>query len=380
LEMELVVGGGRGVLHVSSEVEHVHVDGQATNSINIRAHTLAHLNKQLQFVVYENSVLISKPQTDFVRISWNGYSVRVPISIKPKIPPNFVINHHIKPDFARLVTFVTKTYLRSTCVKNLAAGIRKYYPENRLLIADDSPSVENVKNQKLESYFESDEFTSVIRLPVDKGWNSGRNALISQVETEFFIWVDDDFVINFDSNIEGLLEVAVLSKLDIIGGKVMNKEGKNRQWGDSSTLRFRWGSSEDGHCLSRYKGSFIAPIETIGVHLGSLIGVQLPDDADCVRAHVTKNFFIAKTSTIAKIGGFDNSFKRVGHLEFFMDAFFEGLSVAVCKHVSVGHSKCATDDWRYNQRRYLTDTDKNKFHRDLLFRRNLKCVSEPKEA
>ena len=139
-----------------------------------------------------------------------------------------------------------------------------YYPENRLLIADDSPAVKNLETQNLEDHFKSDDFTSVIRLPVDKGWNSGRNALISQVETEFFIWVDDDFVINFDSNIEGLLEVAVLSKLDIVGGKVMNKEGKNRQWGDSSTLRFRWGSSEDGHCLSRYKGSFMAPIETIG--------------------------------------------------------------------------------------------------------------------
>ena len=103
-----------------------HVDGQATNSINIRAHTLAHLNKQLQFVVYENSVFISKPQTDFVRISWSGYSVRVPIGIKPKTPPSFIINHHVKPDFAKLVTFVTKTYLRSTCVKNLAEGIRKY--------------------------------------------------------------------------------------------------------------------------------------------------------------------------------------------------------------------------------------------------------------
>ena len=106
----------------------------------------------------------------------------------------------------------------------------------------------------------------------------------------------------------------------------------------------------------------------------------LSEDADCVRAHVTKNFFIAKTSTIAKIGGFDNNFKRVGHLEFFMDVFFAGLSVAVCKHVSVGHSKCATDDWRYNERRYLTEKDKSKFHRDILYRRKLKCVSEPKGA
>ena len=35
LEMELVVGGGRGVLHVSSEVEHVQNDGDSGQNVNI---------------------------------------------------------------------------------------------------------------------------------------------------------------------------------------------------------------------------------------------------------------------------------------------------------------------------------------------------------
>ena len=142
------------------------------------------------------------------------------------------------------------------------------------------------------------------------------------------------------------------------------------QWGHSSTFQFRWGNREEGNCFSRYRGGFT--LDRSDQKLDQI----LPGNTDCIRAHIVKNFFVGRTKKVSSIG-FDNNFDRVGHIEFFMDGYFEGLQVGLCKHVNIGHQQCASDDWSYNARRFLTDEDKVYFHQDVLFRRNLKCYSEP---
>ena len=69
----------------------------------------------------------------------------------------------------------------------------------RIVVADDSP-----KDYTFET---EDEFLSYIRMPENSGWNAGRALVISQVETEFFVWCDDDFLFNEKTNLRYLCSI-----------------------------------------------------------------------------------------------------------------------------------------------------------------------------
>ena len=52
---------------------------------------------------------------------------------------------------------------------------------------NESEIVQNIQKDKNIRYF---------KLPEDNGWNSGRAVLISQVQTEYFVTCDGDFIFN----------------------------------------------------------------------------------------------------------------------------------------------------------------------------------------
>ena len=50
-----------------------------------------------------------------------------------------------------------------------------------------------------------DENIRYFKLPENNGWNSGRALLISQVQTEYFVWCDDDWIFHDETNLETML-------------------------------------------------------------------------------------------------------------------------------------------------------------------------------
>jgi len=55
---------------------------------------------------------------------------------------------------------------------------------------NESEIVKKIQKDKNIRYF---------KLPEDNGWNSGRAVLISQVQTEYFVTCDGDFIFNGDT-------------------------------------------------------------------------------------------------------------------------------------------------------------------------------------
>ena len=53
---------------------------------------------------------------------------------------------------------------------------------------------------------EKDENIRYFKLPENNGWNSGRALLISQVQTEYFVWCDDDWIFHDKTNLETMLD------------------------------------------------------------------------------------------------------------------------------------------------------------------------------
>ena len=57
-----------------------------------------------------------------------------------------------------------------------------------------------------------------LRMPPSSGWFAGRALAISQVETPFFIWMDDDFQIDPQTDLRKFLDVIQKTGFDVISG------------------------------------------------------------------------------------------------------------------------------------------------------------------
>ena len=63
--------------------------------------------------------------------------VSFPITIKrPKMP---VLTYRESDTFSDMVTIVTKTFMRYDCLDNLLSSLDQFYPNVRIIIADDTP-------------------------------------------------------------------------------------------------------------------------------------------------------------------------------------------------------------------------------------------------
>ena len=54
---------------------------------------------------------------------------------------------------------------------------------------------------------EKDENIRYFKLPENNGWNNGRALLISQVQTEYFVFCDDDWIFHDETNLELMLDI-----------------------------------------------------------------------------------------------------------------------------------------------------------------------------
>ncbi len=92
------------------------------------------------------------------------------------------------------ITFIIHTYKRPECLHRLKESIDKFYPNVPVLVYDDTK--------------------------FDRGLSWGRNHLVSQVKTPFFLLLDDDFVFTEETKIEKLYEKAEQG-YDVVAGALM---------------------------------------------------------------------------------------------------------------------------------------------------------------
>lgn len=170
-----------------------------------------------------------------------------------------------------------------------------FYPGIQVIIADDTPAeafelVDKKKYPTVKHYM----------MPEYSGWFAGRALAISQVTTEYFLWVDDDFVFQPNTNLEWQLNVIRTTGYDVIGGGV-GMAGESG-WARKRNLNIAYGA--DGNCYARQLGKVI----------------PLPGyEKDCHVADIISNFFIARTITAGTVR-MDPMFNQIAHREFFLDA------------------------------------------------------------
>ncbi|KAG8566457.1 hypothetical protein GDO81_013260, partial [Engystomops pustulosus] len=279
-----------------------------------------------------------------VTFTLGEHKAQIPVSIRqPPIPRLYDPGRERK--MSDLVTITTKTFLRYDKLRTLLQSIRQYYPDIKVIVADDNETPEKIDDPNVEQYI----------MPFAKGWFAGRNLALSQVTTKYFLWVDDDFLFTNDTKIEKLLDVLEATDLDLVGGKV-----------DKNYFSFKLvleDGGEDGDCLHWRSG---------GYH-------TIPGIPQCVLTSGVVNFFLAHTNQVQSVG-FDPKLSRVAHTEFFIDALGR-LRIGSCNHVSVGHQKKEVPKdkelvktfKKYNSFRENTDEQQRLKLGLLYFKNRLSC-------
>jgi GT2 family glycosyltransferase len=203
------------------------------------------------------------------------------------------------------VTAVIKTFERPRSLDVLLRSIRRDYPELRIIVADDSYTPcprDDVQ---------------YIRLPPDVGVSEGRNLLLQQVKTPFFLLLDDDLEFIAQTKIERLAELVADDRVDIAAGDYVRCKRR---------LFFV------RHKPQPYHGLF----QLQDAHLRLVRGYHRQEDGYFL-CDIVHNFFVARTRKIQALGGWDAELHTQEHEEFFLRAKQHGLRVAFCPEVRVWH-------------------------------------------
>lgn len=204
------------------------------------------------------------------------------------------------------VTAIVKTFERPRSLDVLLRSIRRYYPQLKVIVGDDS----------LVPYPRQD--VAYVRLDPDIGASAGRNALLSRVDTPYFLQLDDDFEFTPQTRIERLAEIVADGEVQLVGGDVINCR---RRWllpPRRKPVRF--------HGLMRVVGDHLS-FERGYTGTGENYGV----------CDIVVQFFVARTDAIRACGGWDPELKTEEHEEFFFRLQRHRLRIAHCPSVTVWH-------------------------------------------
>jgi GT2 family glycosyltransferase len=204
------------------------------------------------------------------------------------------------------VTAIVKTFERPRSLDRLVRSIRRYYPRLRVIVGDDS----------ITAYPRND--VDYVRLPVDVGVAAGRNAILELVDTPYFLTLDDDIAFTLQTRIERLVETLQRHEAALVAGDLIDCEQKFPLWVRRRRQVYHGVIRRDGDSLRLIPG-----------HASSL--------GEAFECDLTPQFFLARTETIRRIGGWFAPLKMDDHQELFLRLKEHGLRVLQRPDVSAEH-------------------------------------------
>jgi glycosyltransferase involved in cell wall biosynthesis len=186
------------------------------------------------------------------------------------------------------VTALIKTFERPNELQRLVSSIRRFYPEMRIIVVDDSRNPTSLEGCR------------TVSMEYDSGVSAGRQKGLSLVETEFFLLLDDDFVFYRKTDLEPAVhQLAGEPNIDIMGGQVVDLP----LYRSTDFLR----------------SALFATSRQAILPLGSKIaGLTVHDKV--------ANFYLARTDSVRRVG-WDMHLKHLDHNDFFSRA--RGILITV---------------------------------------------------
>lgn len=194
------------------------------------------------------------------------------------------------------VTFIFKSFERKKSAVRLYKNICKYYPNTKVIIADDSKIPLEICGDNAE----------VINLPFNSGLSVGLNKALERVTTPYVIRLDDDEVLTpFSKFHDHLRFLQKHGEIDLAAVSYV------------TTPRCRGHKTVSKKYLSQSMD--IAPASLKIPHLTQI-------DSEHIVVGKPPNIFIARTDSVRAVG-YDNNIKVLDHNEFFFRAAGHIVSV-----------------------------------------------------
>jgi len=134
---------------------------------------------------------------------------------------NFLLSH------LNDVSILIKTLERKKQLIHLLHSIKYYGFKGPIIIADDSKVP---YKEEILSLFPQLNIKYII-LPYDTGTAEGRNAMLRETKTPFFVLCDDDFIFEPRTRIPCMRHLMIEHNLDILGGVFIQYNMKSRKQG-----------------------------------------------------------------------------------------------------------------------------------------------------
>jgi len=212
------------------------------------------------------------------------------------------------------LTIVIKTFQRKNALTRLLKSIEKYYPNIKIIVLDDSE--ENYRDYIIEKFKHLN-----IQYIVEKfniGLSKGRNILLNNVKTKYFLLCDDDFEFDERTNLEYALDLYKKENVDILGGNVYNRIALDSLfsilWVLKDIRRLFKVLKKEEFC-SIYNGEYNIKDDQILLSVNRNIADYNEDRT--YNTDICSNFFIGDTKKILSIGGWTPELLKVGEHEFF---------------------------------------------------------------
>ena len=198
------------------------------------------------------------------------------------------------------LTVVIKTFERPKELNRLIKSIRRFYPNLKIVVVDDSKVPMDIDG------------VNVIKMPFDSGVSAGRNRALEVIDTEFLLLLDDDFIFNRHTLVHLAMKTMIKNPcIDIMGGNVID---------------LPLFIEHDYTKSSNLFPTDAKPNLPLGTNIAGLpVYNKVP------------NFFIARTERI-KLVKWDERLKKIEHADFFTRAVGM-LTTVFNENLKVLHSK-----------------------------------------
>lgn len=226
----------------------------------------------------------------------------------------------------RNTTLMVKTFQRPYSLNRLLESIDQFYgkygEDLKIVIGDDSSEeIEPLQIRNKVIYY---------KLPFDTGSGATRNFLLDEIDTNYFIYLDDDYVFTENTRLEVLITVLEKNEdIDIVAGYCLDKGVERRNF--------------NGLLVPSDKKGYLAFKR--GLQKGRRWGgrIKLFD--------IVENFWAGRTEKLKQVK-WRSELKTLEHVVFLVDCMFSGLIVAKYSGINIDHFQQISESYRMLRYRY----------------------------
>ena len=234
------------------------------------------------------------------------------------------------PDWQKQITVLIKTFERPELLARSIASIRRFYPDLRIAVADDSRRPQPPKDVDL-----------FLPLPYDVGVSAGRNALLDRIETPYLLLSDDDNEFTADTRLEAMRDLLLTTPFNLVAGRRRDI--------------FRGVFEQKNRMLYILKNA----------HRGMLDGHP--------RFEFVHNFFLAPTDIVRAVR-WNDALKLCEHIDFFLRGTSRFIATEIDVRFAHHHGLNRPRQPWEGIRRRITRTHQRMAAHSIGFSRRIECT------